>query len=106
MNELITVTNGNAVLNAETASKIADFERQMKAIKEQEETLKQAILDEMEAKGIIKIDTGELLISYLFASDREVFDTKAFKKDHIDMYDEYIHMSPVKSQIRIKVREN
>lgn len=104
MNELITLQNGNAVLNAETASKIAEFERQMKVIKEQEETLKQAILDEMEAKGIIKIDSDELLISYVFASDREVFDTKAFKQAHLDMYDEFVKMTPVKAQVRIKLR--
>ena len=104
MNSLITYENGNAILNAKTASEIAVFEGLIKDIKEKEEALKQAILDEMEEKSIIRIDTGDLLISYVAASDREVFDTKQFRADHANLYDEYVKMQPVKSSIRIKVR--
>lgn len=104
MNELITINGGNAVLDTETASKIAEFERQMKVIKEQEDALKQAILDEMEAKAILRVETSDILISYVAQTDRETFDSKQFRSDHPDLYDEYVKMSPVKSQIRIKVR--
>ena len=104
MNELITIADGNAVLNAETASKIAEFEKAVKSIKEQEDALKQAILSEMEAKGIIKIDSSELLISYVAETDKEVFDSKSFKKDFPELYDGYVKMTPVKANIRIKVR--
>lgn len=104
MNELITINNGKAILDTETASKIADFERQIKVIKEQEDALKEAILSEMESKGIIKVDTGDLLISYIAPTDRETFDSKQFRNDHPDLFDEYVKFSSVKSQIRIKVR--
>ena len=102
--ELIKVESGIALLDAETSAKIADFERKMKQIKEQEEALKTAILDEMEAKGLIKIETDEMIISYIASTDRETFDSKAFRKDHADLYDEYIKMQPVKSSIRIRVK--
>lgn len=101
---LIKVENNIALLEPETASAIALFEKQMKYIKEQEEMLKKAILEEMEAKGIIKIETDELSITYIAPTDRETFDSKSFRAEHPKMYDDFVRMSPVKSSIRIKVK--
>lgn len=102
--ELIKVENGLSILDEEASKKIAEFERQIKEIKAKEDEFKQAILEEMEAKNIIKIDTDDLMISYVAPSDRETFDSKAFKEEHQDLYDEYVKMTPVKSSIRIKVK--
>lgn len=102
--ELIKYENDIAILDIETSAKIAEFERQAKAIKEQEDELKKAILEEMESKGIIKVETDDLMISYIASTDRETFDSKAFKLDHEDLYDDYVKMTPVKSSIRIKVK--
>ena len=101
---LIKIENETALLNADVSKKIADFERQLKAIKEQEDILKQEILGEMEAKGIIKVENDDLMISYIASTDRETFDSKAFKELHHDLYDEFVKMTPVKSSIRIKVK--
>lgn len=102
--ELIKIENDIAILNTEVSKKIADFEKQVKLIKEQEDNLKQAILEEMENNQILKLDTPEILISYVASSDRETFDSKTFKADHEDLYDEYVKMTPVKASIRIKVK--
>lgn len=102
--ELIKVENGVALLNPETSQKIAEFERQVKAIKEQEDQLKETILNEMKAQNIIKLDTPELSISYIAESFREQFDSKRFKEQNQDLYDEYVNMTPVKASIRIKVK--
>lgn len=102
--ELIKVENGLSILDEEASKKIAEFERQIKEIKAKEDEFKQAILEEMEAKNIIKIDTEDLMISYVAPSDRETFDSKAFKEKHQDLYDEYVKMTPVKSSIRLKVK--
>lgn len=102
--ELIKIENEIAILEPEVSEKIADFERQIKVIKEQEDNLKQAILEEMEANQIIKLDTPDILISYVASSDRETFDSKTFKADHQDLYDEYVKMTPVKASIRIKLK--
>lgn len=102
--ELIKIENDIVLLDSEVSSRIADFERQMKLIKEQEDGLKQMILEEMESKGIVKIDTEDLTINYIAPTDRETFDSKSFKADHQDLYDEYIKMTPVKSSIRLKVK--
>ena len=102
--ELIKIENEIAILNPEVSEKIAEFERQAKAIKEQEDNLKEAILKEMEENQVIKLDTPDLLISYVTSIDRETFDSKTFKAEHQDLYDEYVKMTPVKASIRIKLK--
>lgn len=103
--ELILIENGEPVLRAEISSKIAEWERMVKSIEEQEKALRSEILAEMEDKGIIQIKTDELIISYVAPTDRERFDSKTFRAENPLIYDEYVTMSPVKSSIRIKVRE-
>lgn len=101
--ELITVSADTALLQPEISKKIADFERQIKEIKKAEDELKEKILEEMENKGLLKVKTDDLAITYVAPSDRESFDSKKFREDHADLYDEYIKMTPVKANIRIKV---
>ena len=105
MNSLIAINNGVPVLDAETAQKIVEFERMIKSIKEQEETLRMAVFSAMESNNVVKVETDDLTITYVAATDRETFNSKKFRKDHPDMYDEYVSMSPVKASIRIKVKE-
>ena len=102
--DLIKVENGIALLNPETSQKIAEFENQIKILKEQEEILKQAILEEMKSNNIIKIDTKELAVTYVAETYRETFDNKLFKEHNPDLYDAYVKISPVKESIRIKVK--
>ncbi len=103
MAELIKIENGMAILDKEVSDKLAEYERQKKLINEQEDILKEAIRAEMEAKGILKIDDEEMQISYVAQSYRETFDSKKFKEENSDMYDEYIKLVPAKSSIRIKL---
>ena len=107
MSKLIRMENGLAILDAGVSNTIVEFERQLKAIKEQEEELKKAILTEMENNGIVKFEdeTNGLSITYVAETSRETFDSKKFRADNPDMYDEYIRFTPVKSSIRIKVKE-
>ena len=104
MDDLIVLKNGEGALAPETVSKIADYERRMKELKEQEEALKEAIKEEMEAKNLIRLENEELVISYIAANDRISFDSKRFEKDHPEMYDEYLKVSKVRPSIRIKLR--
>ena len=105
MKDLIRVENGNFLLSADVSNKIAEFERQAKLIKEAEDALKEVIKAEMEARGILKVEdeTNGMTITYVAPSCRETFDSKKFKADNPDMYDEYVKFSSVKSSIRIKL---
>ena len=101
---LITVRDNTALLDADVASRVAEFERAIKRLKEAEEELKNTILAEMEQSDVIKVDSEDLTISYIAPTDRESFDTKRFRAEHADLYDEYIKLSPVKASIRIKLK--
>lgn len=105
MKDLIRVENGNFLLSADVSNKIAEFERQVKLIKEAEDALKERVKEEMEARGILKIEdeTNGMTITYIAPTHRETFDSKKFKAENPDLFDEYVKLSPVKSSIRIKL---
>lgn len=102
--ELIKVENEIGILDTEVSKKVAEFEKAIKEIKEKEEELKQNILSEMESKNILKLETDDLTITYIAPSERETFDSKKFREENSDLYDEYVKFSPVKSSIRVKVK--
>lgn len=101
MNELITK---EGLLTPAVQNQIVEFEKQAKAVKEAQEKLKEAILKEMEEKGIIKLDSEELTITYIAPTYSEKFDSKALKADNEELYNKYIKLSKVKSSVRIKVK--
>ena len=105
MKELIKIENGISLLDADVSNKIAEFERQIKLIKEAQEALKEAIKAEMEDKCILKVEdeTNGMTITYITPTYRETFDSKRFKADKPDMYDEYVKLTPVKASVRIKL---
>lgn len=105
MDEIIKCENGVAVLDSDLATKLADFERTLVTLKAQEDELKQILFEEMHTKGIIKVDTGELTITYVEQTTRESFDSKKLRDELPDVYDEYIKISTVKPSIRIKLKK-
>lgn len=102
--ELITISQGVALLDAQTAVRIAEFERKAKEIKDAEDALKKEILEEMAEKGIIKIETDDMTITYVAPTDRESFDSKRLRAEKPDLYDEYVNISPVKASVRVKLK--
>ena len=104
MSELIKVESGTAILDIEAVRKIAEFEEAMKKLKQEEDKLKKEILTEMEEKNILKIENDTMTISYIGATGRETFNSKKFRADNPDLYDEYCKIIPVKPSIRIKVK--
>ena len=100
MNELIVDNK----LAPTAARRLANFERMVKEIKEQEEALKAAILKEMEERGIAKLDTDELTINYIAPTDAEYFDKAKFKKDYPDLHDEYITMKRRAGYVKITLK--
>lgn len=103
MNEIV-IFEDSGLLNPEISNKIAEFEKKIKKLKKQEDLLKQSIMVEMEAKGIVKIENDDLLISYVASTNRETFDSKKLREDNPDLYDEYIKITEVKASIRVKVK--
>lgn len=102
--ELITISKGVPLLDAQTAVKIADFERRIKELKDAEEALKTAVLEEMEEKKILSIKTAEMTISYIASYDREGLDAKRLKEENPDLYDSYVKITSVKPSIKITLK--
>lgn len=102
MNEIIIQDNNS--LSEDIEKQIVSIEKRIKKLKEQQDSMKAALLATMEAKNLIKLETDKLVISYVAPTDRESFDSKKFREDNPDLYDEYVKITPVKSSIRIKVK--
>lgn len=104
-NEIIIKENDKYQISENVSKQIAQFEKEIKIAKAKEEKLKQMILNEMEAKGILAIENDDLKITYVAETYRTSFDTVKFKKEHEDLYQEYSKDSIISSSIRIKVKE-
>ena len=102
--ELIRINGDNALLPNDIEVQIVEYEKALKVIRDREEELKARLLAEMERLGIMKIETDDLTVTYIAPTDRETFDSKAFRKDQPDTYDQYVRMTPVKASIRIKIK--
>lgn len=101
MNDLIQFEHGE--LARKTVDYIIGVEKQMKALKEQYDQFKSDLLTAMEQNGIVKFESDNVRINYIGESTRETFDSKQFKADFPDLYDEYVKMSTVKPSVRVKV---
>ena len=104
MDKLIRIENENAVLMPSASAMIAEFERQIKMLETKRDGLKKRILAEMEANGILSIENDDLTITYVAPYPKESFDSKAFRKDNPDLYDEYVKISNVSASVRMKVK--
>lgn len=102
MNNLIEIKNGKLAENA--VALLIQKEQEAKRAKEEYDALKDQLLTAMEKYDVVKIDTPELLISYVAPSESERLDTKALKENCPDLYNEFVKFVPVKASVRIKVK--
>lgn len=102
MSNIIKASESGSI-SKDAEREIIYIENTMKELKAQYDEIKARILAEMSANNIIKVSTDNITISYIAATDRETFDSKAFRKDYPDLYDEYVTFKPIKESVRIKV---
>lgn len=105
MNDLIMSVNNVPVLNTATITMLVDLDKRKKEIEAAEGIIRNAVLCEMRDKNITKIESDEVLINYVAPTDKETFDSKKFRTEHPDMYDEYVKFTSVKDSIRIKIKD-
>lgn len=105
-NELIVLYDDVYLLNGETANTIAALDQTIKELKRKQDDIKEQLKNEMVAKNIksIKDDVLGITISYIESTQRETFNSKKFREDHSDLYDEYVSFSDVKDSIRVTVK--
>lgn len=82
------------------------------ALKEATENMKKAyaelcesLKNFMKQQGFKKLETKEVIITYKETGTRESFDSKKFKADYPDLYDEYTGITETSDSILVKVRK-
>lgn len=102
---VIKDADGVEMLFSEAEEKLVAWQESMNILKECIDDLKADIMRAMETNNIVKIDTDHVLINYIAETEKETFQTKKFKTDHQELYDEYCKLTTVAPQIRLKVKE-
>ena len=69
--------------------KVKELERQKAELEKQIDSIKAEIKEEMENNNINELDTGLYIVRFKDVTTNR-FDSKAFKIDHIDLYNEYL----------------
>ena len=103
MENYLVETESGFELRKDLAIELYKFEKTMKELKEKEAEIKKIILEEMEQNNILKLQNENISISYVAPTTRETFDSKIFREEFPDMYDNYVKITNVKSSVRIKV---
>ena len=103
--DIVKYDNGSYGLQKETINTIIDIEREIKKLKELKDNYTSRLLEQMSEKDIIKIDVPELTITRVEETTRETFDSKSFREQHSDLYDEFVKISVVNPSLRIKVKD-
>ena len=92
-------------IDKNTVEKFSNALKQIALLEKEIEPIREQIKAEMEKRGILALKLGEVNISYVASTKRKTFDTKRFKAENADMYEQYTKESEVKSSIRIKLGE-
>ena len=96
---LVPIRNGN--LTTKFAEEYARIDNQIKALTEMQNEMKESLLRNMERNGIVSLENEMLKIKYIQPTTQERFDSKTFRQDHEDLYNEYVKFVEVRPQIRI-----
>lgn len=75
--------------------------QQQKEIESQVSDFKSRMLALMEEQGVLKWEMEGLKVAYVASTTKETFDSKSFRADNEELYNQYVKTSQVKSSIRI-----
>ncbi len=98
----ITIKNGK--IPASVATAIISLNDSIKCLTEELDALKAKLVEEMEKNNIVKIETDELLITYIAATTRETLDGRALRKEIPSICDKFTTITTLKPSVRIKVK--
>lgn len=105
MNDILVKENGEYQLRTDIISTIYNIETEIKELKKLQDSYKEELLKAMQNANCINITNDKFTISYVSPTTREVFDSKTFQKEHKLLYDSYLKLTPIKSSVRIKLKE-
>lgn len=107
-NGIIKIENEMPVLDKSVNDELIYVQTQIDILQDMMKNYKELIKEEMEAKGIKKIvdETGKkvVTITYIEPTTRETIDTKALKKNRLEIYNDFCRISDVSSSIKISIK--
>lgn len=84
---------------------IAYYENEKKLAEENRNKVRDKIIEIMKEQGITKFENDNIAITYIAPTDAETFDSKKFKEEHPDTYQEYVKITQKKESVRITLKE-
>ena len=102
-NELMTVQNDELILTEEGIKQIKKFRKVKLQLDIMEEELKKNFKEVMEKNNMTHFETlnKEFKVTYVPETISKRFDSKKFKEDHEDLYNEYQIESKRSSYVRM-----
>ena len=93
-----------AKLNKEIEKAVGEQMQKVATLNEQNTTMREAILEAMEASDTKKFDGDLISITYVAPTTRTTFDSKTFATAMPKTYAKYLKTSNVKASIRLKIK--
>lgn len=104
-NELMVIDqNGETMLNPTISQTLLLIADQKAVIEAREKAIREWIMNAMKENGIKSIGNDYLVVTYKDENYRETFDSKAFKKDHEELYNDYVRLSKTAESVMIRKR--
>lgn len=107
-NELVAKLEKNmnqiAKVNKEIEKAVGAQMQKLETLKQQDQDMRAAILEAMEANNVDKFDGDLITITRVKATKRTTFDSKKFAEEKPKTYAKYLRQSDVKASIRLKVK--
>lgn len=88
----------------DTLQKITSLMRLKKELDEQEKTLKQKLVQAMEAYNIKSFENEDIKMTYVAPTTRSSLDSAKLKKDHPAIAEQYTKVSDVAASVRVTVK--
>ena len=91
---------------SENLDKLVWISETIKLLTEEKDAITKDILERMQADNKDRIDTGVVLFTRKAGATRTTFDTKAFRAEHSDLYEQYAKTSTGAETLQIKLRDS
>ena len=88
----------------ESEQRLYTLSKRIKELETEYDNLKAEVLEAMIKNGDKTFDVGHMVITMVAPQTRESFDSKKFKSEHQELYNEYIKKTTTKPSLKLTIR--
>ncbi len=104
-NNIVTIENGEIIVEQEIVNKIIEFNKVKKEIEYQEKLLKDGLMEAMNKIGMQHFSINGLSASIKKESERTTIDTTRLKAECPEIYESYLKTTKVKASLTLTVND-